>query len=224
MPTVTTVLFDLDETLCVQPTPSADRLDAAFDRAGVEPFCTAEEYLRLFHEHGGCASDVRRRERCFETLAREAGLDDGVGLRVADAYEALTDYTAVEFLPGAEAVLDDFAERYRLGLVTNGGPDTQSAKVDALGLRERFETVVLAGWHTDPKPAAEPFERAMADMDVTPEGTVYVGNSPTSDVAGAANAGIRSVWIPYGDDDPGSHAPDYTLDGVSGLLDEPWSG
>lgn len=41
MAAITTVLFDLNATLCYQPTSSAERLSAAFDRAGVEPFFEA---------------------------------------------------------------------------------------------------------------------------------------------------------------------------------------
>lgn len=221
---VTTVLFDLDETLCEQPIPVSERLGKAFERAGVEPFFAAADYLRLVEEFGGTESDIRRRERCFEILARENGLDERVGLRVADACEAVTDYTAVRFLPGAEDTLETLGERYRVGLVTNGGPDTQSPKIDALDIRERVETVVLAGWETAAKPDPEPFERAVADLDATPAETAYVGNSLTCDVAGAGKAGLQSVWIPYGEDeDPGTYDPDYALDSVRDLLAEPWA-
>lgn len=221
---VTTVCFDLDATLCFQPTPSAERLSAAFDRAGVEPFFAATDYHRLVDEIGATGSDVRRRETCFRRLAREAGRDEAVGLRVADAYEAVTDYTAVRFLPDARAVLDTLAADYRLGLVTNGGPDTQSVKIDALGLRDRFETIVLAGYETAAKPDPEPFETAMDALESEPAETVYVGNSPAHDVAGAAACGMRSVWYP---DDPDADrefdpAPDYRIDGLAALLDPPW--
>lgn len=245
MAAVTAVCFDLDATLCFQPTPSAERLSAAFDRAGVEPFFEAADYHRLVDEIGGTGSDVRRRETCFRRLAREAdgleaserangererpvsreaGRDEAVGLRVADAYEAVTDYTDVQFLPRAEAVLDSLAADYRLGLVTNGGPDTQSVKIDALGLRDRFETIVLAGYETAAKPDPEPFETAMDALESEPAETVYVGNSPTHDVAGAAACGMRSVWYP---DDPDADrepdpAPDYRIDGLAALLDPPW--
>lgn len=223
------VLFDLDETLCERPRRPAERLTAAFDRAGVEPFFTADEYHRLVDEVGGTDSDVRRRERCFKLLAREYDRDETVGRRVADAYQALTDYTAVEFLPGAEQVLEAFEETYRLGLVTNGGPDTQSPKIDALGIRERFETVVLAGYDTPAKPDPTPFRTAMAELGVSPERTIYVGNSLRSDIAGASASEIRSVWIPYGDAERPNRTqngfePDYTLESIEEALSRPWEG
>lgn len=120
------------------------------------------------------------------------------------------------------------ADEYCLGLVTNGGPDTQSPKIDALGLREYVDTVVLAGYHTPAKPAREPFERAMADLDADPERTAHVGNSLASDVAGANAAGVRSVWISYdgdghpdrvGSDDP---TPDVALESICELTATSW--
>ncbi|MCU4971898.1 HAD family hydrolase [Halobacteria archaeon AArc-m2/3/4] len=226
---VKAVLFDLDETLCERPRRPAERLAAAFDRAGVEPFFTADEYHRLVNEIGGTDSDIRRRERCFERLAREYDRDETVGRQVADAYQALTDYTAVQFLPGAERVLEDLEETYRLGLVTNGGPDTQSPKIDALGIRDRFETVVLAGYDTPAKPDPTPFRTAMANLDVSPERTIYVGNSLRSDIAGASASEIRSVWIPYGDPERPNRTqnrfePDYTLESIEEALSRPWEG
>ncbi len=111
------------------------------------------------------------------------------------------------------------------GLVTNGGPDTQSPKVDALGVRDPFDTVVLAGYDTPAKPDPKPFERAMKTLETTPERTVHVGNSLTSDVVGAHAAGIRSVWIPDGDETiPSSGVdPDHTLDSIRELATEPWA-
>ena len=135
-----------------------------------------------------------------------------------------------------ERVLSELGTRYRLGLVTNGGPDTQSVKIDSLGVRDAFETIILAGWDTEPKPNPEPFVRALEDLDSTRSESVYVGNSIASDVLGANRSGLQSVWIPHessldsspGDTDsaeqPASDltTPDYRLDSLRGLLDPPW--
>lgn len=236
VPDVTTVLFDLDETLCEYPRPGRERLAEAFERASVEPCFTYDEYLREVAEVGGTESDVRRRESCFARLAARNGRDEAVGLRVADAYEALTDYAAMEPLPDARRVLDELSREYRIGLVTNGGPDTQSPKIDALGIRDRFETVVLAGYETAAKPDPEPFRRALADLDASAREAVYVGNSLSSDVAGANRSGLRSVWKPHDrsldatpDADPGSGdgsatgpKPDHRIGSLRELLDRPW--
>jgi HAD superfamily hydrolase (TIGR01549 family) len=221
------VLFDLDETLCTLPRSSRERLRAAFERAGLDcdPWFSPADYHDCVAELGGTGSDVRRREECFARLAAANGHDESLGVRVADAYEALTDRTETELFPGAEATLDALAEDHRLGLVTNGGPDTQSAKLDVVGLRDRFETVVLAGYETPAKPDPAPYERALADLDVPAERAAFVGNSLRTDVPGALAAGLTAVWYRYGDDPPAdpSPEPDHSVDSLPELQAEPWT-
>ncbi|NHN48747.1 HAD family hydrolase [Halostella sp. JP-L12] len=221
---VTAVLFGLDGTLCEQRRPSREVLATAFDRVGVDPFFTVEEYRREAREIGGTGSVVDRRTTCFERLARRKGRSPDLGRLVADAYEVTRDYTDVRLLPGAGKALDALADRYDLGLVTNGGPDTQSPKIDALRLRSVFDATVLAGYETAPKPDPEPFEVAMAALDASPAETVHVGTSPRADVAGAAASGVESAWIASETDGstPSGEEPDYVRRSIRDLLPPPW--
>ncbi|MDS0277440.1 HAD family hydrolase [Halomicroarcula sp. S1AR25-4] len=218
---ITTVLFDLDETLCDQRRHGRAVLSEAFSWCGLDPFFTWDEYVAAVHTVGGTESDVRRREQCFERLAEADGRDRAVGRRLAYVYEGLRDYSDVAYINGAEDALDSLADEYRLGLVTNGGPDTQSPKIDALGLRTLMETVVLAGWETPAKPDPEPLDVAMADLGVGPDETVYVGNSARSDVAAAEAAGVTSVLVPDGAR-PEESAADHVLDSITALRSAPW--
>lgn len=86
-------------------------------------------------------------------------------------------------------------EDHALGIVTNGGPDTQKPKLDALGLTRSFDTVVYAGYDVAPKPDPAPFERALGDLDVRPERAVHVGNSLEADVAGARRSPTSSPQL-----------------------------
>ena len=222
---VDAVCFDLDDTLCTYTQRGADVLERAFDRTGVGRLWAIEDYhdrYRDYLEESADIADLRR--RCFADLAVDAGRDAETGRAVADAYAELRDRTAVELLPGAHDVIDALAAEYRLGLVTNGAPGMQRTKLEAIGLENRFETVVCAGYDTAAKPAAEPFERALEALGSTPDRAVYVGNSLTSDVAGARAAGLRSVWIPRGETVPETPdpAPTYRLEMLSDLATPPW--
>lgn len=210
------VVFDLDATLCERRRPGSEVLSVAFEKVGVEPFFTLAEYHAKIDDIGDTGSDVGRRVRCFEALAKERGRDSGVGRAVADAYETERDYTDVRFTLGAEDALETLCERYPLALVTNGGPDTQRAKIEALDLASQFEKIVLAGYETAAKPDPEPFVIALDALDVQPANAVYVGNSLGHDVVGAHAAGIQACWIP---DEPPDHAadqtPEYVLDSLA---------
>lgn len=220
---VSAVLFDLDSTLCTHPTARSDALAAAFERAGVEPFCTLTELREAVERIGETASMPYRTYRACAELAADAGLERETGVAVAAALQAERPSRGAELTAGAERVLSRLQEQYALALVTNGGPDTQDPKLDALGIADYFEAVVLAGFDTASKPAPEPFERALGSLDVEPSETVHVGNSLAHDVAGAHAVGLEAVWVrPSPSATANGHTPAWTVDALPELLPPPW--
>lgn len=191
------ICFDLDDTLCTYTQRSEEVLEAAFDRAGVEPLFSIDAYHDRYGDYLAESDGIETlRRACFADLAVEAGHDPETGRAVANAFASIRDQTSVELLPGASAAVSALGEEYGLGLITNGAPEMQRAKLEAIGLAESFETVVYAGHETRAKPAPEPFEVALEALEADPEDSVYVGNSLESDVAGAHAAGMRPVWVP----------------------------
>ncbi|WP_135663572.1 HAD family hydrolase [Halorhabdus rudnickae] len=82
------------------------------------------------------------------------------------------------------------------GIVTHSQPYLTGPTLEALGLREEFDTVVCCdeelGWKPDPVPV----ERAMADLNVAGSGHtgVMVGDSP-HDIGAARNAGLDGIHV-----------------------------
>jgi HAD superfamily hydrolase (TIGR01549 family) len=212
------VCFDLDGTLCESDQSLAEIHRETFERAGVEPFFspsdvqavpddavetaeTAPEFYRnLF------AATVARLDADTDT-AGPVDPDDETLWDLGEAATEVVDARAVSWRDGAEAALDYVRERYTVGLVTNGGQQTQTAKLNRLGITDAFETTVFcdpaAG--IDPKPAATPFEVALSELGVSPAETLYVGNSFAADVVGARDVGLDVVWIP---DDGAAEPPE----------------
>jgi HAD superfamily hydrolase (TIGR01549 family) len=219
---VAAVLFDLDDTLCTYRRSTADLLPAAFERAGVEPFFAVAAYHERIGEYvDDTDSKAELRRAAFADLAEEAGLDRAVGERVAAAYADERDHAAVRALSGVPEVLSTLSADHRLALVTNGTPEMQNPKLDALDLRGRFETVVYAGHDVPAKPAAAPFERALSALDVRADRAVYVGDDPETDVDGATAVGLRTVLV--GDAAPAAREPTDRVDDVAALRDPPWA-
>lgn len=217
------VVFDLDGTLCEYRRPGQEVLDSAFEAVGVEALFTVTDYYTRFDDYVVGSDDIREiRTRCFADLADEAGRDPSVGEAVADAYAAERDHSDVRWVPGAEAALDALGEQYPLVLVTNGDPWMQGQKLAALEIETRFETVVHAGFDAPSKPAPEPFYRALDAAAVDPTRAVHVGDSPGHDVAGAHNAGLRSVWLDRSGRAPPDPSPHHQIESMHELLDEPW--
>jgi putative hydrolase of the HAD superfamily len=220
---VEAVLFDIDDTLCEYRRTASEHMDHSFGEVGVEPFFTAAAYYVVFEDYIDVAEDTEEiRELSFAGLAEEKGVAPEIGRQVAAAYAEARDHRNVRFLEGAEEALETMAERYPLAAVTNGDPEMQRAKLESLGVDDRFGTVVFAGFDTAAKPDPTPFEHALDVLGVDAGRAVKVGNSLEHDVRGAHNAGLQSVWLDrdgIADPDP---APHYRIESMRELLDEPW--
>jgi len=216
------VLFDLDDTLVEYERGQSELLAAAFADVGVDPFFDAAEYVRRYDDFADDAEGVNElRRNCFSTIAAERGRDPEIGRAVADAFAAERDHTRVRLLPGALDALDAVSD-FRVGLVTNGAREMQRQKIEGAGLDDHFETVVYAGADTPSKPHPAPFHRATADLGVTPERTLHVGNSLSSDVAGAHAAGVRSAWVPASDETP-DPVPDFSFANLREFAARSWT-
>ena len=218
------VLFDLDETLCDYSRSAKDVLATTFDRVGVEPFFDVYDYYGRFDEFVREGDDIRDvRQRGFATFANEQGYDRDVGQALAEAFTEERDHTNVQFLPGAERAFEHMREHYEVAIVTNGDPWMQSQKLAGLGIADRVETVIHGGHDAPYKPDPVPFYTALDELGVDARRSIHVGNSLESDVAGARNAGVRSVWLDgHSDIDP-DPVPDYRVESMHEVAREPWA-
>lgn len=127
----------------------------------------------VFAQAGAGAADL---ETCFA--------------RLFDHYAGAA---AWQCAPGAAALLGALRERgLATGMVSNF--DHRLHRVlDALGLRARLDVVVLPADAGAAKPDARIFAFALARLGVRAEETVYVGDDPDDDLAGAWRAGLRAI-------------------------------
>ncbi|MFB6177367.1 MAG: HAD family hydrolase [Halobaculum sp.] len=188
--------LDLDDTLVSYRRSPGELLRAAFDAVGVDQLFPVEAYYDRFEEFSERTDSMAElRRECFAALATERGHDAETGRAVASAFADERDHGNVEWCRGAERFLDTLDERaIPYAVVTNGPPDAQRQKLDAVGLSERVETVVFAGHDCPAKPDPEPVERAVAALGVDSEAVVHVGDS-ASDVGSAVAAGVGAVVV-----------------------------
>jgi putative hydrolase of the HAD superfamily len=124
--------------------------------------------------------------------------------------------------PETEELLNKLSS-YRLGMVTNGIFSLQMLKTEYTGLDRYFDEIAISGELEVGKPEKAIFEHIIARLGLTPAQCVMVGDNPERDIAGAIQAGIRSVWVDRGIK---PRDPRYQADlDVSNLLDiVPWLG
>ena len=101
-----------------------------------------------------------------------------------------------QWIDGAEAAFHAVADRFPVGLLTNGFADVQHAKLDQFPvLRERSRAVVVSEEVGVMKPHGGIFAHAAERAGAAPGGILYVGDSRTSDVEGGRAAGWRVAWF-----------------------------
>ena len=98
-------------------------------------------------------------------------------------------------LPGAEELVRYLAKKYPLTVVTNGFIEVQYEKFDKSGLRDCFSHIVLSEEVGCQKPNPRIFEEALRMNGLAAEDVVMIGESWSSDIQGAINAGIDQIWI-----------------------------
>ena len=97
----------------------------------------------------------------------------------------------------ASAVLAQMrADGWRLGILTNGWPATQRAKVEALGLESRVDAVLYAEEHAPGgKPSRAAFDAALNALGVPPARVVFIGDDLVNDIQGGRAAGLRTFRV-----------------------------
>jgi putative hydrolase of the HAD superfamily len=130
--------------------------------------------------------------------------------------------------PEAEPTLTTLRTKFHLGLITEGYRAVQQAKLDALGLKEFFEVIIIGGEnereHWKPHPYS--FQTLLGKMGIPAPSAIYVGDNPHKDFLGARRAGMGSVRLrhPQGlhahiEPLDADHAPDHEIGGMDKLGD-----
>ncbi|MFD1177300.1 HAD family hydrolase [Paenibacillus puldeungensis] len=83
----------------------------------------------------------------------------------------------------------------RLGIITNGTSHLQHGKIDTLQLRDYFDAIVVSGDVGIRKPDQQIYLMALERLGSRPEETVIIGDHPRNDIWGAAQVGVRGIWL-----------------------------
>ncbi|WP_433501212.1 HAD family hydrolase [Sphaerimonospora sp. CA-214678] len=204
---IRSILFDLDETLFDHRGAVAHGVtrwteSVAPDHEPPPETLTLwreleDKHLPAWHS-GECTFEEQRRRRLRE-FCRRLGLPVPPDLDEAYA-RFLTHYeTAWAAFPDAVPMLDDLSGYGRgltLGVLTNGMPLQQEAKLRRLGLLDRLDPVLTPDALGDRfKPDPECYLRAAAKLGLRPDEVLLVGDNLELDAVGPARVGMHGVWL-----------------------------
>lgn len=217
------VTFDLDDTLweCGSVLLQAERTFYAWIRQDY-PRISERFSMELlvahrrefFFRRPDLKHDVTRlRKEWLNQLAAECWY--GRDLVEAGFEVFWTARNEVEVFAEAREILDRLSQRYCVGAITNGNAD-----VEQIGIGHLFDFVVTAATAGAAKPHPRIFLQALDKAGVSPERVVHVGDDAETDVDGAAQVGMRAVWVnaamkPW----PGTRVPDAVIGCLAELED-----
>ena len=192
------VLFDLDGTLYDRDRLVAALVDDQYDAFAREldgvPRSRFVGAVLEMDEHG-----YGEKATGYARVARDLGLPSPLAARLLEHFWARYD-DFCELGQDTRLALHGLrAAGLKLGIVTNGSVARQQRKIDALGVAEWFDAILISAAEGLRKPDPAIFRRAAARCGVEPRRAAFVGDHPQVDVDGARNAGLVAIWkaVPY---------------------------
>lgn len=107
---------------------------------------------------------------------------------------------AMAVAPGAVEGLASVRAQRPIAVITNGPSDLQRGKIDRLGLEDHVDEVVISGEVGVIKPDRAIFALAAERLGRPLEQGWMIGDNPVSDIGGARDAGLRTIWLRLGRD------------------------
>jgi putative hydrolase of the HAD superfamily len=155
--------------------------------------------MRTFELHPELAHHISelRRQALYDVQIHCGYSDDTARAGAAEAFEEfLAVRHQVEPYERALEVLEELAENYTLGALTNGNADI--FKVD-IGVC--FDFAFSAEQLGASKPLPDLFHAGMRETGAAGNEMVHVGDNPEHDVHGARQVGMYTVWMNMAGDD-----------------------
>ncbi len=147
--------------------------------------------------------DARRQAQSgsLRTAIAEHFLGTGQRERLSDRAESYWFYPPAALHPDVLPALRELSERYRLAVVAN----QRAVVLDALrrdGVAGFIDFWAISELVGAAKPDPAIFRHALQQAGVSPQHAVHVGNRLDSDVRGAQQLGMRTVWVVRGEAPP----------------------
>lgn len=198
----TTVFWDLDQTLLDFDRSMEYALQAVFAQYGLKINEEMTARYNVINRSYWLRLESGELSKEQVTVGRFRTFFEELGITHVSPEELNVDYqwelgSVFFFMEGAKELVALLKERgYRQYVVTNGINATQANKMRLSGLDRIMDGVFVSELMGYPKPRKEFFDGCFAALsDVDRNKCILVGDSLTSDMRGAENAGIASCWF-----------------------------
>jgi len=184
---VDAVIFDLDDTLYSEKEYVRSGYRTIADSFPEIPNMT-EKLWKAF-ERGGKAID--------EVLEAECIANEETKKRCLNLYRYQK--PNISLYQGVTEMLERMRNKgLRLGIITDGRPEGQNAKLDALGLRDCIDEIIITdelGGVEFRKPNKTAFLLMSQRLMLPLKRMIYVGDNPTKDFIAPEKLGMGSIYF-----------------------------
>ena len=222
-----TILWDVDGTLLDFAAAEEAAIRSLFVDFGLG-VCTDAMHVRYSEINRNYWRALERGEmtkpeiltRRFEDFFAAEGLSGPSPAEFNAAYQTRLGDTIV-YCDGSDKLVASLRGKVRQYAVSNGTVAAQTRKLARSGFDRLMDGTFLSeriGWE---KPAKEFFDAVFREIgEERRAGSIIVGDSLTSDIAGANRAGIKSCWYnPRGAENGTNAKPDFEIKDLREILE-----
>lgn len=177
------VIFDLDDTLYSEK---------EYVRSG---------YKAVSHYLGGDYEErlwslFEDKKPAIDELLKELGRENEKA-KVLEVYRSHK--PNIHLYPGVADFIEELKEKgINVGIITDGRPEGQRNKIDALELEQLVEDIIITdelGGTQFRKPCDIAFRIMQTRWRLNPADIVYVGDNPAKDFQAPQQLGMQSLWV-----------------------------
>lgn len=195
------LLFDADGTLYDFKATEEAALSRLFSELSI-PY--DNEFIGLYHEansscwkeyeEGLLPMDELRSER-FRRFFRTIGSSEDPE-RIGEEYILKLGNAGI-MLPGAVEFLESIHGLFHMYIITNGIAVTQHMRFRGTDTEKYFDDIFISEDLGVQKPDPGFFRRVLERIGIERDQAIVIGDSERSDIQGACNAGIESIYISF---------------------------
>lgn len=220
------IFMDNDGTLMDFKAAEANALRSVLAMLKIDSPDAEEVYSRVNDQcwkdfEKGIITQEELRLRRFRKLLEyfHCASDQAATAHAAEVYvEALAQERIL--LPGALDAVKQIAEKLPVFILTNGISYVQHGRIDHSPLAPYLTGLLISTEIGAPKPAPDMYYRALEMAGVQPHEALMIGDSLTSDIQGAINAGVPACWYnPKHAQKPAGMKIDFEIDRIEQMAE-----
>ncbi|KIY23474.1 MULTISPECIES: HAD family hydrolase [Mesobacillus] len=187
------VIFDLDGTLLNRDASVLKFIENQYERFnGGLDHIPKELYISRFIELD-CRGYVWK-DKVYQQMVNEFNIGEISWERLLQDYISEFYNSCIPFSNLVSTIESLKEKSIRLGLITNGKGQFQMDNIRAMEIEDYFDTIVISEWEGIKKPNPEIFQKALRELGVSANESMYVGDHPENDVIASMTIGMVGIW------------------------------